>query len=128
AVTPLPDTLGAVWVTMGEGAVWATCNARACGGSGVLELDPATGAVLRTIRLPDRVNQITVGLGSVWASTESGLTRIDPSTGSIANTFPGSFDQIAVGGSSVWVMTGGGVIRVDPTTGEQLGRVSFPNP
>jgi hypothetical protein len=125
---PLPETTGAVWIAAGEGGVWATCNAGPCGGFGVLQLDPATGDLIRTITLPDRTNQIAVGLGSVWVSTESGVRRIDAGSGSLLATFPGSYNFLGVGGGTLWATTGKGLVQIDPSSGERLKELPFPDP
>jgi hypothetical protein len=124
----LPETIGAVWITAGEEGVWATCNAGACGGSGVLQLDPATGDVIRTISLPGRTDQIAEGLGSVWVSTDGGVVRIDAESGSILSTFPGSYNFLGIGGGALWATTTGGVVQMDPSSGERLNHIPFPDP
>jgi hypothetical protein len=125
---PLPETIGAVWVAAGEEGVWATCNTGRCGGSGVLQLDPATGDVIRTISLPGRTDQIAEGLGSVWVSTDGGVVRIDAESGSILSTFPGSYNFLGIGGGTLWATSAGGVAQLDPSSGEQLNRFPFPDP
>jgi len=127
--TPLPATTGAVWVTTGEGAVWATCNPDdGCGGPAVLQLDPATGELVRTIVLPDRAWQIAAGLGSVWVTTDSGLVKIDAGTGAVVAAFAGSYDLIGTGGGSVWATTGRALVQIDPASGERLSEVPFLDP
>jgi hypothetical protein len=125
---PLPETIGAVWIAAGEEGVWATCNAGLCGGSGVLQLDPATGDLIRTINLPDRTDQIALGSGSVWVSTERGVVKIDAASGSVITTFPGSFNFLGIGGGTLWATTGNGLVQMDPSSGERLNEFPFPDP
>jgi hypothetical protein len=125
---PLPATTGAVWVVPGKEGVWATCNAVACGGPGVLQLDPATGDLIRTVALDDRTSQLAVGLGSVWVSTESGLVKIDAGSGSVVATFPGSYNFLGVDGGSLWATTPQGLAELDPSSGKPLRQFPFPDP
>lgn len=126
---PLPATTGAVWVTTGEGAVWATCNPDdGCGGPAVLQLDPTTGELVRTIVLPDRAWQIAAGLGSVWVTTDGGLVKIDAGTEAVLATFAGAYDLIGTGGGSVWATTGRALVQIDPASGERLREVPFLDP
>jgi hypothetical protein len=128
-VTSLPGTQGAVWVATGEGSVWATCNAKACGGRAVLRLDPSSGAVLRTLPVPSRISQITTGLGAVWVTTEKGLVRMDPDTGVATTLSSASYDLVGAGGGGVWVSTEGhGLSRIDPASGDFTVTVGFPDP
>jgi hypothetical protein len=127
-VKPLPATTGAVWVVAGGDGVWATCNAGACGGPGVLQLDPATGDLIRTVTLPDRTSQIAAGLGSVWVSTESGVVKIDAGSGSVVATFPGTYNFLGVDGRRLWATTPQGFAELDPSLGKPLRQFPFPDP
>jgi heat shock protein HslJ len=135
AVTDASGTNGVVWPAAGGEGVWATCNQLACGGPGVVQLDPATGAVLRTIPVSGRLSQITTGLGSVWVTTDDGtsgtVTRIDPAGGRVVSSYPGhNYDLIGVGGGSVWVTRSEGptgVVQLDPDTGKVLSTYAFPD-
>lgn len=133
AVTDIPGANGAVWPAAGPEGVWATCNQETCG-PGVVELDPATGDVLRTIPGGSRLWQITTGLGYVWVTTNGtvgGVTRIDPESGEVVSSFEGRYNLVAVGGGSVWVTRSegpGGVVQLDPDTGKVLSTFAFADP
>ena len=133
AIREVPGTIGALWPAVGEGAVWATCNAKSCGGPAVLQLDPAGGGVVKSIPLPDRAAQIATGLGRVWVTLgEGGIVGIDPATGEIDRRIEGGFDLIGSDGEALWATTldrgPPGVVRLDPETGEQLASYDFPDP
>jgi hypothetical protein len=129
-VMDLPEIRGAVWVAAGEGAAWATCNAKVCGGRAVLRLDPSSGSIFQTVPLPAHVWQITVGLGAVWVTTDDGLVKIDPSTEVATTVSTGGFDLVGTGGDGIWVSTTrtAGLFRIDPGTGTITATVSFPDP
>ena len=133
ALREVPGTIGALWPAVGEGGVWVTCNAESCGGPMVLQLDPAGGGVERSIPLPDRAAQITIGLGRVWVTLgDGGIVGVDPATGEIDRRIEGGFDLIGSDGEALWATTLGGgspgVVRLDPETGEQLASYDFPDP
>jgi hypothetical protein len=133
ALREVPGTIGALWPAVGEGGVWVTCNAESCGGPMVLQLDPAGGGVERSIPLPDRAAQITIGLGRVWVTLgDGGIVGVDPATGEIDRRIEGGFDLIGSDGEALWATTLGGgspgVVRLDPETGEQLASYEFPDP
>jgi hypothetical protein len=69
------------------------------------------------------------GFGSIWISTRSGLTRLDPGTGRVLGTVKipntGEWTNVAVGGGVVWYLSGGMVARVDPASGRVLARRRF---
>jgi DNA-binding beta-propeller fold protein YncE len=70
----------AVALAFGEGAVWAAVWEGEGRGS-VVRLDPATGEVTRTVRMPGRADDVAAGAGAVWAITcceDPRLARIDP--------------------------------------------------
>jgi hypothetical protein len=127
-IRQLPQTLGAVWVTAGAEGVWATCDTASCGGHGVLQLDPSTGDVLRTVSLPDHTSQIALGLGDVWVTTEGGLVKIDAGSGQIVDRYPGRYNLLGVSEHAVWVTTPGGVTQIDASTGGTLNHFPFPDP
>jgi hypothetical protein len=126
---PLPETTGTLWLAVGEEGVWATCTTDLCGGPAVLELDPATGDVRRTIGLPSPARQITAGLGGVWVALDDGIARIDPTTGHVTTLTSGSFDLLTIAGSDLWATSGNGtaIYRVDPTTGDARVALHFPD-
>ncbi len=126
----VPGTLGTEFLTTGEGSVWAICNGADCGGPAVLQIDPTSSTVVRTIGLPDRGAQITTGLGQVWVSLgQSGLLGVDAGTGRIDRRIDGAYDLVGVAGGSVWASNQGqgfgGLVQIDPVTGERGATFSF---
>lgn len=91
------------FLAIGAGAVWVL------GGLGtVTRLDPATNAVMATIRLESPVDEggIAVGGGRVWIRGGSELlTCIDPATNLVTQRYgPASGGgSVAVGDDAVWV-------------------------
>jgi glutamine cyclotransferase len=74
------DSAGLAWA---EGSLWVGHNrARK-----ILQVDPKTGAVLRTIESNRRVTGVTWVDGELWHGTwegeESDLRRVDPGTGEV---------------------------------------------
>lgn len=96
---------------VGAGSLWVTPNH-----GGIQRVDPVSGRVIATIRLPNAV-RVTLWAGSAWVSNEppGTLARIDPASDRIigkaapAGTSP---IYIAASPSGLWV--------VDFTTGDLL--------
>lgn len=111
AVGPKPRFLA-----VGEGSVW-TINQ---GDGTISRIDAKTNKVVSTIEagIPGPGGEIAVGEGSVWVTSfEYPVTRIDPSTNTVAQQFfgPGG-DAIRVGHGSVWLsnLRQSNVWRLDP--------------
>ena len=96
----------------------------------VLELDPATGAVRRTIALAPPFPQrraliatwwLAFADGAVWATlpNNGGVARIDAATGDVRyiRIAYGNPFGIALGAGSAWVATDTAVLQLDETTG-----------
>ena len=104
------------FLTVGEGAVW-TLNQ---GDGSITRVDPKTNKVVATIAagVPGGGGEISAGEGSVWVTTfEYPITRIDPSTNTVAQQFFGEGgDAICVGLGWVWLtnIRAGTVWRLDP--------------
>jgi tRNA A-37 threonylcarbamoyl transferase component Bud32/DNA-binding beta-propeller fold protein YncE len=85
-------------------------------------IDPATGKLAATIRLPFAPTDVAVGDGSVWVTSAraNALARIDPSTNHVTAAIPAGkgAGAVAVGAGSVWVadQVGGTITRIDPHT------------
>jgi hypothetical protein len=81
-------------------------------------IDLATGALDPVVRLPTW--EVAIGLGSIWASTEAQLLRIDPATGRTLGTRDVMLGRPQVACGALWGespvddMT---LKRVDPETG-----------
>jgi YVTN family beta-propeller protein len=109
-----PGGPGPVELAVGEGSVWVAN--RLLGRNGFLpsgkrgsvsRIDPATNAVVATIRVGHEPSGIAVGGGAVWVvnGTDATVSRIDPHTNRVTATIRvgGRPQGIAVGNGAVWV-------------------------
>ena len=87
-------------------------------------IDPRTGRLAASIRLPSAPKDVAIGAGGVWVSSQldDTLMRIDPATNSVSATVPvgRGASGVGVGLGSVWVANtvDGTVSRIDPRTVE----------
>ena len=119
-----------VAVASGEGSVWVAT--KEVGRNEVLRVDPQTGAISATVRIPSKiptsnlpdpsfpeVQALAVGEGAVWVLTGgfegSAIMRIDPSTARITSTH--SFATHQTAGLLSIVASNGTVWTVLPKTG-----------
>ncbi len=76
-------------------------------GGQLWELDPATGATIRTGNAGKGAYGVALGSGGVWIASwpDHTLVRVDPATGNVLATIPigGIPQDIAVGDGLVWV-------------------------
>ena len=99
-----------------------------------LRVDPRTGAVTNTVKLPDRTRSlalatfnwgrpdIVVAAGAVWArNPDHTVSRIDPKTGRLVAMIDIDAGSIAADDEGVWVANGSAVTRIDPRT-NSVGR------
>jgi streptogramin lyase len=92
-----------VVLAIGEGSVWALERAR----GEVTRIDPATD-VAAPIAEGFEALSLAVGVGSVWLGGRTGVTRLDPGTGTELATAPvpnvedSPTISIAVGAAAVW--------------------------
>jgi virginiamycin B lyase len=97
--------------------VWMGVDAGANGKPQLVRIDPVTGETITALDTSG-IGWVAVGLGSVWATTDSGVVRIDPVTGRILETIDlgGASGDLLVAGCAVWVLPGGQpyVLRVTP--------------
>jgi ABC-type branched-subunit amino acid transport system substrate-binding protein len=117
-------------IAAGAGAVWIrTGDPR---GARLDRLDPDTGRVTRSVRLPTGKYQgdlpfqnwgfpgIAVGAGAVWAiNDDRTVSRIDPATGERVARIKVDATTIAAGREGVWFVDGAetrAVRRIDPRT------------
>lgn len=109
-------------IAAGAGAVWVTEGCR-----GVYRIDPRSGRVTASLRVPDAGDAIAVAAGLVWVTSYNGdLLRIQPRTGQIiGKPIPvgfGDWTMVPAAGA-LWVTSygsgvlGGTVSRVDLATG-----------
>jgi streptogramin lyase len=126
---------GIAYEFRGAGSLWVL----ATGPAQVLELDPATMQVRRTLPLrpsfPQKRTFIeTWGLASadeaLWATlpNHDAVARIDSATGEVRylQLNYGRPFGIAVGAGSAWVATDRAVVRLDEETGQVVGASSLP--
>jgi serine/threonine protein kinase/streptogramin lyase len=127
-----PLRYGPLAVAVGAGSVWV--SGRSATGAVVLRIDPSTGEVLRTVKLPGaEIRSIAVGEGAVWTLQTGGIYRLDPGTAKVTGnaTLPAyQVGQLAAGAGAVWATlqlpSGGTVLaRVNPHT-LQVRRIPLP--
>jgi virginiamycin B lyase len=100
--------------------VWIGVGAGPNGLPQVVRIDPVSGKVITAVDLDTPgMQNLAVGLGSVWVTTDSGLFRIDPVTGRVVGRLDldGDGGDVIVAGGSVWVTAEGQpyVVRISPT-------------
>jgi virginiamycin B lyase len=97
--------------------VWIGVGAGPNGLSQVVRIDPDSGKVITAVDLATSgIGDLAVGLGSVWATTDSGLFRIDSATGRVIGRIDVDGGDVLVAGGSVWVAAEGQpyVLRISP--------------
>jgi virginiamycin B lyase len=125
----------AVGLAYGDGSLWLLSLRP----SRVLQLDPTSGAVRRTIPLTPTFTRrlslidawwLAYGEGAVWATLPNyhAVARVDAATGAVQYVAleQGQPFGVAVGGGSAWVATDRGVVRIDGDTGAPVGAASLP--
>ena len=106
---PMVAALGALWVSEG-GGLW--------------KIQPDGSAT----KIPGiaGISALASGDGSLWASANNALLRLDPATGNVEATIPVFGDSLAVDGPLVWAMVARhrpSVIAVDARTNQVAGRL-----
>lgn len=115
---------------------WVAINRLVDGTAGtmVVQLHPATGAIVREVVVPEGPRGVALGGGAVWVA--SGLpnvvSRIDPDSGEIVATIPveGGPAGVRIVGDDVWVASRSGpqISRIDPGTNAVAERVELGGP
>ena len=106
-------------IAVGDGGVWVLGDLL---DPALWRIDPATGRLAATIRLPFAPTDVAVGGGAVWVTSEleGTIARIDASTNQVTASGPAGkgVGGVAVGAGSVWVAeeVGGAISRIDPRT------------
>jgi hypothetical protein len=133
--THFETDLSATGIAYGEGSVWLLgVDDR------IVRLDPASGRVLRTIRLQPTLKRVRSFIESWWLAyddgalwttlpNDAGVARIDTTTGAARYLDLSRFGTpfgVAAGGGSAWVATERVVVRLDGKTGALLGAASVP--
>ena len=104
-------------------AVWVADRATT-----LAELDPSTGATLRTVQLPRVASKLLLTDDSVWVSSTAGdLVRVD--WASLAVTaIPGAVGvALSAGPTGIWLGGTDEIVRVDPATNQVALRVIVAN-
>ncbi len=128
-------------ITVAAGQVWVTQQTPGLS-CYVLRVNPDTDHVSGP-RIPVGAgpDKIVAGAAALWVtntSNNSGVSRINPATGTVTASWPGVPDVDAVGAGSLWVAgTVGGsslpldgypaVQRVDPRTGQVIATITVPH-
>jgi DNA-binding beta-propeller fold protein YncE len=114
-----------------DAALWVVSGG--CNGRLLVRIDPRTNQVVKQIALGAFAQDVALGFGSVWVTTNgpfgnaalSGLNRINPATSKVAARTHLPAPQVlesgataplalAVGAGSIWVGGGNNVLRVTP--------------
>jgi Protein kinase domain len=117
ATTVAGVPVGWTGVSVGEGSVWAT-NLQ----NQLVQIEPATGKVLKTLTLSTSTDGVAAGEGGIWVLDKlaGALVHVDPASGDVVKEIPlgGDLLRVAAGGGSVWVLDGGaGVLTpIDPAS------------
>lgn len=121
-VDAVADVGESYFLDAGGAGLWAVPS-----GNALVELEPTTGEVLRTVELPFRPFGLWVAQDAVWAQAALGgaLARIDAATGAVTEgpDLDGSAPGALVG-DELWVYepTAAEVVRLDVETGREQGR------
>jgi YVTN family beta-propeller protein len=106
-------------VAVSAGAVWVLGDAL---DRRLWRVDPRTGRIVATIKLPFAPFGIAAGPGGVWVTAQLGdtVSRVDPATDRITRTIQvgRGASSVALGAGAVWVANAidGTVSRIDPAT------------
>jgi hypothetical protein len=113
-----------------DGTIWLherRTHGSVVGGSVLTRVDPDTGEVVASVRLPGQAWMVTEGDGFIWAPNydveeKNVLARLDPHSNELTTLQAGNLEfQIAVGEGGIW-----GVARRGPDLfGERSGIVRY---
>jgi virginiamycin B lyase len=128
-------TVSGDWLAAGAGGVWLSDPPARV----IRRLDPATGAVTATVRVPSGPCEASdVGFGALWTATcgSPGLARIDPvrniQKGFVRLDIPGVLNgegSVGAGAGGVWLVVDGAgcsgcrVARVNPKSMKVVAKV-----
>ena len=138
SVTRIDPATGAVTQTIGLGGASAAALAYGEGGLWVgdttddtlIQLDPVTGAVRRTVAVDLRPTALAIGAGAIWAADYDGhsVAEVDPRSGrTVARVNVGKGPAaLAVGSRSIWVASAldSTVSRIDPIRGSVVATIA----
>ncbi len=116
-----PDFTDVDMLALDDHAVWLA------GGRRLIRVDPDSGAVVKSVSVPDQLDGLATAGGNVWAvsSTAAAILDIDPLTAEIRDRIPmpgglGSGHttlSISADTDFIWVLNGetATVVKIDPT-------------
>ena len=119
-----------VWVAESGDAVWV---ANTDEGS-ISQIDPATGAVVATVKIPDagKIVALAAGTDFVFAISvdRRRLDRIDVATHEVESfAIESDYGGLSMGGNWLWhAASSGELMRIDPTTGAVETRLAVGDP
>jgi streptogramin lyase len=130
---------GAFGIVVAAGAVWVTQHdpsqppgpAPGVVGPGVVaRIDARTNRLLAPVQLPSTPLTIRYGLDAIWV-TGSGVSRIDPRSGTVTGPLGSVGNVMAVGARALWGTFANsgedsGVQRIDPATGRVVASITIP--
>jgi hypothetical protein len=136
AATPILPRVAYVHAA-GDGTVWVARLATTVGEDDeLLQVDPASGVIVRTIPLPaieagGRVEAMVAAGGAVWIADSAGrLLRVDTASGRVRTIPPSGRDRPIVGlaavGGGIWVASRTVLQRLHPEDGRVTLQVSDP--
>jgi streptogramin lyase len=109
--------VGWTGVSVGEGSVWATTQQNQ-----LVQIEPATARVLKTLLLPASTDGVAAGEDGIWVLDKLAgvVLHVDPASGGVVKEIPlgGDLLRVVAGEGSVWVLdSGAGVLTpIDPDT------------
>jgi hypothetical protein len=119
-----------------DGTAWVVRLEPSPGDEELLQVDPASGSVTRTIPLPavetgGGVEAVLVAGGAVWIADSAGrLLRADTTSGQVRTVLSSRWRWPIVGlaaaGGGIWVASGYGLQRLDPEDGRVTLQASDP--
>lgn len=125
---------GPVWILASAGSIWTDVS----GSSGVVvRIDPHTDRIVATIPDPSACAQLAANDTGVWTTCAEepslpGLSRIDPRTNKVTETFRETnfADAVALDRGSLWFATSATLKlgRVDTRTNKVLCTLDLPGP
>lgn len=126
--TPLVGS--ARWIASGPGGLWAVTGARE-----LTELDPATGAVLRTLTTENGLYDVIVGRTAVYSGPQinsNGVTVVDIATGQsrVVLREVAAGGLVLTGDGDLWIhdLTRPALVRYDGVTFAEQASVPLPLP
>jgi DNA-binding SARP family transcriptional activator/streptogramin lyase len=127
-----PDFTDVDGVALDDHAVWLA------GGRRLIRVDAESGAVVRSVSVPEHVDGLATAGGEVWAlsSAARAVLRIDPATAQIRDRISMAGDlasgrqklAISADGDFVWVLNGetATVVKIDPSRHDAVETFRLP--